>query len=77
MPLRGYLMLHPKAVPWDLSIDAQEGAFEIKIKGALEVTIELHLKMCTVVDLSEHRSAQNYSIKKWTCGGIQCCIEHT
>ena len=41
----------------------QEGAFEVKIKGALEVTIELYLKMDMVVHVLGHKSAQNDSIK--------------
>ena len=37
----------------------QEGAFEVEIKGTLEVTIELHLKMRMVVHLLGHKGAQN------------------
>ena len=49
-----------EGTPKDLYTDAQE----VEIKGALEVTIELHLKMCMVVQLPGHRSAQNDSIKR-------------
>ena len=42
----------------------QEGPFEVKIKGALEVTIELYLKMDMVVHVLGHKSAQNDSIKR-------------
>ena len=63
----------PKRVPWDLCKDAQEGAFEVEIKGLLEVTIKLHLKIRMVVDLSDHRSAQNSSIKRWIWGVALCC----
>ena len=42
----------------DLCKHAQEGAFEVNINGALEVTFELHLLV--------HKIAQNDSIKKWT-----------
>ena len=53
-----------EGTPKDLYTDAQEGALEVEIKSALEVTIELHLKMCMVVQLPGHRSAQNDSIKR-------------
>ena len=39
----------PKVVPGDLYTGAEEGAFEVEITGALEVTIDLHLKMRMVV----------------------------
>ena len=52
-----------KVVPGDLYTDAEEGAVEVETKGALEVTIELHLKMRMVVQMSRHRSAQNDSMK--------------
>ena len=51
----------------------QEGAFEVKIKGALEVTIELYLKMDMVVHVLGHKSAQNDSIKRWNWGDTLCC----
>ena len=41
----------PKGVPWDLYKDAQERAFEVEVKGAFEVTIEVHLKIRMVVHL--------------------------
>ena len=63
----------PKGVLWDLYKDAQEGAFEVETTGALEVTIELHLKMSTVVFLLGHRSAKNDSVKMWTWGGTLYC----
>ena len=37
--------------------------FEVEIKRALEVTIELHLKMDKVVHLLVQKSSQNNSIK--------------
>ena len=37
--------------------------FEVKIKGALEVKIELHLKIYIVVHLLMQKSAQNDLIK--------------
>ena len=63
----------PKVVSWDLYTDAQEGAFEVEIKGALKVNAEFHLKMHMLVHLSGHRSAQNDSIKKLIWGGALCC----
>ena len=56
----------PKVVIWDLYKDAQEGAFEVQIKRAFRVRIELRLKMHMVIHLSGHKSAQNDSVKKWT-----------
>ena len=41
-------------------------AFEVDIKGALEVTIEFHLKMHMVVHLLVQKSSQNNSIKNGT-----------
>ena len=68
----------PKGVLWDLCKDAQEGGFEVKIKGALEVTIKLHLQMSMVVHLLGKRSAQNDSTNRWAWGGTLCCTwEHT
>ena len=52
-----------KGLLQDLYKDAQEGAFQVKIKGVLEVTAELHLKMLMVVHLLMHKIAQNDSIK--------------
>ena len=54
----------PKFVLRDLYKDAQEGAFEVKINGELEVTMELHLKMHMGVHLLGYRSSQNDSIKR-------------
>ena len=51
-------------MPRDLYTDAQEDAFKVKFKGALEVIIELHLKMRMMIHFSGHRSAQNDSIKR-------------
>ena len=49
------LMVHLKAV--------QEGIFEVENKGALELTIELHLTIHLVVLLLVNKSAQNDSTK--------------
>ena len=45
--------------------DSSEGThtFEVEIKGVLEVTIEMHLKMHMVVSLLVHMNSQNNSIK--------------
>ena len=51
----------PKGVLWGLFEDAKQGAFE------------LHLKMCVVVHLLGHMSAQNDSIERWTWGSTLCC----
>ena len=48
-------------MPWGLYKDAQEGAFEVENKEALEVTIEFHLKMHMVVHLLGHRNAKSDS----------------
>ena len=42
-------------------VHASEGTltFEVKIKSALEVTIEIHLKMHMMVQLLEQKGAQN------------------
>ena len=55
--------------------DAQEGAFEAEIKGALEVTIEFHLKMPMVVHLFGHRSTKNDSINGEIEGALYVTLE--
>lgn len=54
----------PKNVPQDLYKDAQEVAFEVEMKGALEVTTELYLKMLMVVHLLGRKSAPYNSTKR-------------
>lgn len=54
----------PKNVPQDLYKDAQEVAFEVEMKGALEVTTELYLKMLMVVHLLRRKSAPYNSTKR-------------
>ena len=54
----------PKVILRDLHKDAQEGAFEVEIKGVLVVAIKLHFKMDMVVHLLLHKTAQNDSIKR-------------
>lgn len=54
----------PKNVPQDLYKDAQEVAFEVEMKGALEVTTELYLKMLMVVHLLVRKSAPYNSTKR-------------
>ena len=61
MPLRIYLKAHQKGELRNLYKDSQEGTFEVEIKGAFDVTIELHLKMHMVVHLLVNMSAQNDS----------------
>ena len=53
----------PKGVLQDLYKDTQEGAFEVETKGALEVTVELYLKMHIVVQLLGRKNTQDDSIK--------------
>ena len=70
MPLTFYLMTF--ALKYE-HISAVEGApdgssegtptFEVEIKGAFEVTIELHLKIHMVVYLLVQKSPRNNSIK--------------
>ena len=67
MPLRGYLTLHPRVVPWDLNIDAQEGAFEIKIKGALEDVhggAHIRAQKCTKL-FNKKVNLRGYSMLHW------------
>lgn len=54
----------PKNVPQDLYKDAQEVAFEVEMKGALEVTTELYLKMLMVVHLLGRKIAPYNSTKR-------------
>ena len=42
----------------------QEGAFAVEIKGAIEVTIELRLKIRMMVHLLGHTSVSKDSIKR-------------
>ena len=51
--MRVLLMVHLKKQP----------TFEVEIKGALEITIELRLKTHMVVHLLVQKSSQNNSIK--------------
>ena len=72
-PTEGSSERPPRGVLWDRYKDVQEIAFEFEIKGALEVTIELHLNMRILVHFLGHRNAQNDSIKSWTWEGTLCC----
>ena len=55
-PLRVHLKAYLKVYLGDLYKNAPERAFDVKTKGALEVTIELHLKMHIVVLLLVRKS---------------------
>ena len=48
-PLRIHLKVNLKMYSRDLYKSVQEGIFEVENKGALELTIELHLKIQLVV----------------------------
>ena len=70
MHLTFYLMVH---IGMNMSVQLMvllmahlkkdTSTFEVEIKGAVEVTIELHLKMYMVMRLLVQKSAQNYSLK--------------
>ena len=62
-PLRVHLKAHLKMYSRDLYKTVQEGIFEVENKDALELTIELHLKIDLVVLLLVYKSAQNDSTK--------------
>ena len=52
-------------IPLDGALEgAQEGGFEVEIKGTLEVATEFHLKMHRIVYLLWGRSALNDSKKR-------------
>ena len=51
--------------------------YEIEIKGALEVTVDLHLKMQMVVHLLVQKSAQNGSIKDELEEALYVALENT
>ena len=70
MHLAFYLMKFPLKYEYVSAFESapygsSKGAptFEVKVKGALEVTIELHLKVRIVVWLLVQKSSQNTSIK--------------
>ena len=63
IPLKVHLKEHLQVYLGDLYKNAREGVFEVKIKAAPEVTIELHLSMYMVVLLLVYKRAQNDSIK--------------
>ena len=56
-PLRVHLKAHLKMYSRDLYKTVQEGIFEVENKDALELTIELHLKIDLVVLLLVYKSA--------------------
>ena len=70
MHLTFYLMVH---IGMNMSVQLMvllmahlkkdTSTFEVEIKGAVEVTIELHLKMYMVMRLLVQKSAQSYSLK--------------
>ena len=70
MHLTFYLMVH---IGMNMSVQLMvllmahlkkdTSTFEVEIKGAVEVTTELHLKMYMVMRLLVQKSAQNYSLK--------------
>ena len=49
--------------------------FEVEIKGALEVTTELHLKMHMVMGLLVQKSSQNNSIKGGLAEALHVALE--
>ena len=60
MHLRIYLEVHLKCSALrDPNKDAQEGLFEVSLKGKLEVALKLHLLMHFSVHFSVHNSAEN------------------
>ena len=63
----------PKVVPWDLYKVVQESAFEVEIKGAFEMTVE----MLMLVHLIVRKSVWNDSIKRWTSGALYVTLETT